>query len=77
MLDILHKDQSLVKQLQEASMHFNPDSTIWVSETKRNKLLRKKSQFFDAKSGELCVDDGNRAHYRLTVVYFDEEELDW
>ena len=76
-LDILHKDQSLLKQLQDASMHFNPESTIWVSETKRNKLLKKKSQFFDAKSGELCVDDGNRAHYRLTVVYFDEEELDW
>ena len=76
-LTILHHDESLLKKLQDASMHFNPESTIWVSETKRSKLLKKRSQFFDTQSGLLYVDDGKHAHYRLAVVYFDEKELVW
>ena len=76
-LDIISFDQDLQQKFEAASMHINPDSTFWVSDTTRNMLLRKKPQFLDGRDGQLypARDDGE--HYRVTFVYFYKGHLNW
>lgn len=76
-LDILRGNQDLQRKFEEASMHVNPDSTFWVSDTVRNMLLRRKPQFLGGRDGQLypARDDGE--HYRVTFVYFYKGSLNW
>ena len=76
-LDILKQDKSLVAKFEATSMHINPGSTFWVSDTARNMLLLKKPQFLDSRDGQLhpATDDDN--HYRLSIVHFYKGNLNW
>jgi hypothetical protein len=76
-LDIIRGNHDLLRKFEEASMHVNPDSTFWVSDTVRNMLLRKKPQFLGGRDGQLypARDDGE--HYRVTFVYFYKGSLNW
>ena len=76
-LDIIRFDQDLQQKFEAASMHINPDSTFWVSDTTRNMLLRRKQQFVSGRDGQLypARDDGE--HYRVTFVYFYKGSLNW
>ena len=76
-IEIVRNNQDLQRKFEEASMHINPDSTFWVSDTTRNMLLRRKQQFLDGRDGQLypARDDGE--HYRVTFVYFYKGCLNW
>ena len=76
-LDIIRNNQDLLQKFEAASMHFNPNSTVWVSDTTRNMLLRKKPQFLRGRDGQLypAYDDGE--HYRVTFAYFHNGILNW
>ena len=76
-LDILKGDESLVKKFQEASMHINPNSTFWVSDTVRNKFLRKNMQILDGRDGQLRPASEDGLHYRISIVYFHNGSLGW
>lgn len=76
-LDIIRYDQNLQQKFEAASMHINPDSTFWVSDTTRNMLMQKKTQFLGGRDGQLypACDDGK--HYRVTFIYFYKGSLNW
>ena len=76
-LDIISFDQDLQQKFEAASMHINPDSTFWVSDTTRNMLLRKKPQFLDGRDGHLYPASDDGEHYRVTFVYFYKGHLNW
>ena len=76
-LDILRGNQDLQRKFEEASMHVNPDSTFWVSDTVRNMLLRRKPQFLGGRDGQLYPANDDSEHYRVTFVYFYKGSLNW
>ena len=76
-LDIIRNNQDLLQKFEEASMHVNPDSTFWVSDTTRNMLLRKKPQFLGGRDGQLYPARDDSEHYRVTFVYFYKGSLSW
>ena len=76
-LDILRGNQDLQRKFEEASMHVNPDSTFWVSDTVRNMLLRRKPQFLGGRDGQLYPASDDGEHYRVTFVYFYKGSLNW
>ena len=76
-LDILRSNQDLQQKFEKASMHFNPDSTFWVSDTTRNVFLRKIAQFLNGHDGQLYPANDNSEHYRITFVYFNNGKLNW
>lgn len=76
-LDILRGNQDLQRKFEEASMHVNPDSTFWVSDTVRNMLLRRKPQFLGGRDGQLYPAHDDGEHYRVTFVYFYKGSLNW
>lgn len=75
-LDIVRENPSLMQRFEEESMHFNPSSNFWVCET-AGKFLTKKPQYYDAGSGQILKAADNAAHYRLTIAYFQQNELFW
>ena len=76
-LDILRGNQDLQRKFEEASMHVNPDSTFWVSDTVRDMLLRRKPQFLGGRDGRLYPASDDGEHYRVTFVYFYKGSLNW
>lgn len=76
-LDILRGNQDLQRKFEEASMHVNPDSTFWVSDTVRNVLLHRKPQYLSGRDGQLYPASDDGEHYRVTFVYFYKGSLNW
>ena len=76
-LNIIRANQNLKQQFEEVSMHINPDSTFWVSDTTRNMLLVRKPQYLDGRNGQLYTARDNGEHYRVTFVYFYKDNLNW
>ena len=76
-LAIVRDDPSLMQRFEEESMHFNPSSTFWVRSIARRMLGARKLQFFDADTGQLSKAIDDTPHYRLTIAYFDKDELNW
>lgn len=76
-LDILRRDQQLVKKFDRSKMHINPWSSFWVRETLRHMVVMRKPQYYDSKSDKLVVSNSNsdEIHYRLSVVYFYKSKL--
>lgn len=74
-LDIIRENPYLVQRFEKASMHINPDSTFWVSDTTRNMLLQKKLQYLDGRDGQLYPAKDDGLHYRVTFVYFYKSNL--
>lgn len=76
-LAIVRANPSLMQRFEEESMHFNPSSTFWVRSIARRMLGARKLQFFDAGSDQLSKAIDDTPHYRLTIAYFDKDELSW
>lgn len=76
-LNILRANPDLQQKFEEASMHFNPTSTFWVSDTTRNLLLRKKPQFLSGRDDQLYPARDDSEHYRVTFAYFYKGALNW
>ncbi len=76
-LNIIDANPSLQQRFEEESMHFNPSSTFWVRGIARLLLGSKKLQFFDASTGQLSKALDDTPHYRLTIAFFNKEELSW
>lgn len=76
-LEILKWNQDLVNKFEDASMHVNPDSTFWISDTTRNMLFLKKLQVLSARDGQICPANDDGQYYRLSVVYFYKGSLVW
>jgi hypothetical protein len=76
-LEILKGNQSLIDKFEAAKMHINPNSTFWVRDTTRNKLLLKKPQYFSTRDGQLYPARDEDNHYRLSIVYFYKGQLNW
>lgn len=74
-LAIVRENPKLLSLFEEASMHFNPESSFWVRETSRKHIFQKKPQFYDASTGTLSVSTDDTPHYRLTMLYFQNGEL--
>ena len=73
-LEIVGSDEVLKERLKAESMSFNPLSTFWIRETAGN-LLSKKPQYYDATSGQLCKATDDTPHYRLTIAYFNKDNM--
>lgn len=73
-LEIVSSDESLKGRFEAESMKFNPASTFWVREA-AGSFLSKKPQYYDDRSGQLCKATDNTAHYRLTIAYFNNNEM--
>ena len=54
-----------------------PSSTFWVRGIAGRMLGLKKLQFFDASTGQLSKALDDTPHYRLTIAFFNKEELSW
>jgi hypothetical protein len=76
-LDIIEDNQDLLQKFQAASMHINPNSTFWVSDTVRNMFFLKKPQILSGHDGQLCPPSDDDNHYRLSIVYFFKGSLIW
>ena len=76
-IDIIREDQSLLQKFEAASMHINPNSTFWVSDTTRSKFFLKKPQFLNGRDGQLYPVSNDSQHYRLSIVYFFKGSLVW
>ena len=75
-LHIIRNDQLLIDTLEKSSMHINPNSTFWVRDTARSRLVLKKTQYYDVVSGKLLTASGvGGVHYRLSIVYFRQSQL--
>ena len=75
-LHIIRNDQLLIDTLEKSSMHINPNSTFWVRDTARSRLVLKKPQYYDVLSGKLLTASGvGRVHYRLSIIYFRQSQL--
>ena len=73
-LEIVGANEALKGRFEAESMKFNPASTFWVREA-AGGLLSKKPQYYDAVSGQLCKATDGTAHYRLTIAYFNKNEM--
>lgn len=76
-LSIIRHNPELLNVFESISMHIDTEATFWVRETTRNMLFMKQLQFFDASQGLTCVAKENKAHYRLSIVYYYNSELVW
>ena len=76
-IDIIRGDQELLQKFEAASMHINPNSTFWVSDTVRTMLFLKKPQILSGRDGQLYPATNNGYHYRLSIVYFFKGSLVW
>ena len=69
-LDILKKDETLLKIFEKAGVPINPNSTFWVSDTASRLFFLKEPQYYDASRGQLSATSDDETHYRLTIAYF-------
>ncbi len=77
-LDIVRGNENLLRQFEDAKMHFNPDSTFWVNNIKHSILFFKKLQYLDGHNGKLYTANTADNHYRISIVYFNEDgEIAW
>ena len=76
-LEIVNENQELLQTFESASMHINPNSTFWVSDTVRNIFFMKKPQILNGRDGQLYPANGDDMHYRLSIVYFFKGSLIW
>ena len=76
-LSIIRHNPELLNVFESISMHIDTEATFWVRETTRNMLFMKQLQFFDASQSLTCVAKENKAHYRLSIVYYYNSELVW
>lgn len=76
-LGILRSQPDLLPVFDKASMHVNPKSKFWVRETVSHMLVKKKAQCYDATADSFCKVMDDDAPYRVTIVYFHNEKLDW
>jgi len=74
-LNIIRSNKSIMDKFEEQSMHINPDSTFWVRETANRLMLCKKPQYYDASSGKLFKAKSDSAPYRLTIAYFNNNDI--
>lgn len=76
-LDIIKANPSLLQRFEEESMQFTPSSTFWVRQIAKRMLGPKKLQYYDASSGQLFKATDDTPHYRLTLAFFNKDELFW
>ena len=76
-LEILRNNKSLLQKFESASMHINPDSTFWINDTARNMLLMKKPQILSGRDGQIYPVRDDVNHYRISIVYFSKDSLNW
>lgn len=76
-LDILHDNPDLLSRFEESSMHVNPQSEFWVSDTASRFVLLKKAQYYHVKTDSLCKASDSVNPYRLSIVYFHNGQLNW
>lgn len=78
-LDILRKDEPLLKRFEAAHMHINPHSNFWVRNTASRFFFFKEPQYYNAQLNQLfaATTTGDDEHYRLTIVYFHNSQLIW
>ncbi|MBQ1880305.1 MAG: hypothetical protein II156_01570, partial [Lachnospiraceae bacterium] len=76
-LDILRGNPSLLQKFEEAKMHVNPDGIFWVRETIRGTFLKKNLQVYGGRNGQLYNPSDDINYYRITIVYFDKDQLIW
>ena len=76
-IDIIKGNQGLLQKFEAASMHINPNSTFWVSDTVRSKLFLKKPQILNGCDYQLYPPNEDDYHYRLSIVYFFKGSLVW
>lgn len=74
-LAIFRENPNLMSVFDEASMHFDLDSSFWIREPAHKFLHKKKPQFYNANTGDLTVSSDDTAPYRLTLLYFQNERL--
>jgi len=73
-LEIVSSNEALQSRFKTASMKFNPASSFWVRET-TGTFLKKKPQYYNATSGQLCKGTDDTVHYRLSIAYFNKNEI--
>lgn len=76
-LSIIRHHQELIGKFKSISMNIDTEASFWVRETARNLLFMKQLQYFDANSCLTCTAKENDAHYRLSIVYYQNSELFW
>ena len=76
-LDILKKDQNLLKIFEKAGMPIHPDSTFWVRDTASRLFFLKEPQYYDASQGQITATSDNETHHRLTIAYFYKSNISW
>jgi hypothetical protein len=76
-LSIIRNNAELIKQFESLSMHVNTEATFWVRDTTRNLLLKRQLHYLDAKTNQTCTATESDAHYRLSIVYYDDSALVW
>ena len=74
-LAVIRENPSLMSVFDEASMHFDTESSFWVREMSRKLLISKKPQFYDACTGTLCDSQDDTPPSRLTMLYFQNGRL--
>jgi len=76
-VSIFRQDTSLLQKLEEAKMHLNPNGKFWVDDTTRSAFFTKVPQVYNASNGQLNSVSDDTPYYRITMVYFDKEQLLW
>ena len=74
-LAIFRENPNLMSVFDEASMHFDLDSSFWIREPAHKLLHKKKPQFYNANTDDLTFSSDDTAHYRLTMLYFQNGQL--
>ena len=73
-LEIISSNEALQGRFEAVSMKFNPASSFWVREV-AGVFLSKKPKYYDATSGKISKATAGAAHYRLSIAYFNNNEL--
>ena len=73
-LEIVGANEALKGRFEAESMTFNPASSFWVREA-AGGFLSKKPQYYDAASAQIRKATDNAAHYRLSIAYFNKNEM--
>ena len=72
-LEIISSNKALQGRFKAESIRLNPASSFWVRETACS-FLKKRLQYYDAASGQLCKGTDDTVHYRLSIAYFNKNE---
>lgn len=76
-LDIIRGNEALLQQLASIGMHIDPGGTFWVNDLRHRLLLRSKLQYLSGIDGRLYDVEEGQSHTRITLVYFENDELFW